>query len=83
MTLKHQLTFSALGVHRKDSEGVLVVLLWQQESFLGELQAVGLTQALVWWQVESGRAHPERAPRSAASAEGQGRCHGAAEGPQG
>lgn len=54
MTLKHQLTFAALGVHRKDSEGVLVVLLWQQESFLGELQAVGLTQALVWWQVESG-----------------------------
>lgn len=60
-----------------------MVLLWQQESFQGRLQAVGLRQALLWWQVESGRAHPERAPRSSTSAEGQGGCHGAAEGPQG
>lgn len=83
MTLNHQVTFAALGMPRQDSEGVLVVLPLQQESFLGELQAVGLSQALLWWQVESGRAHPECAPRSAASAEGQGRCHGAAQGPQG
>lgn len=81
MTLKHELTIAALGMPGQDSGGVL-----QQ----GEVQVRGaggpgwgLTQTLLWWQVESGRAHPERAPRSATSAEGQGRCHGAAEGPQG
>lgn len=33
---------------RQDSEGVLVLLLWQQESFLGQVQPVGLSQALLW-----------------------------------
>lgn len=34
-----KVTFAALGMPGQDSEGVLVLLLWQQEPFLGELQA--------------------------------------------